>query len=322
VRVLLSLVGGGASAALVLGLGSASCGFDGIPTGPVGARDAAGGGETAPGADGATSIDAVAPDAPCTGPACADAPACGPLQEACGGSCCAAFCVAGVCRAPLFWVRADRDVLVSSTATSWVDQSGNGLTVSQSDVTLAPQVIPNGPNGKPALRFDAARLEATGAGPLAVGFADVAWFHVSRNRGTPGGGDHQVFGTKQADTPFSGIAGGFGPGDLPYALFRGGTDRYTRSLVFGSLNEWAVFDARRQGTVVELRKNGVSLATDLVVIESVAAGPIVVGAGSVGGTDFLVGDVAEVVILPGPVSDDDRTSVMRTLGARYGIPVP
>lgn len=244
---------------------------------------------------------------------------CPAKQVPCNGACCAGLCAANACKVPELWLRADQGVTTTPSFV-WADQSGKGRDVSQSSPPMSPTMVAGELAGRQVLRFsDGQRLEGPDVQGFQLGAGDLAWFHVSRSRGNSTD-RNQVFGTIRNGAPFRGMTAGFGPDDRPYGLLRAGDDSEVFLRAATGSQDWVVMDLRRKSGVTELRRNGAIVVT-AASSQNVSGGNIMIGAERVGGTEYLNGDVAEILIFGGAFSDAERAGVAKYLGERHQIAV-
>ena len=244
---------------------------------------------------------------------------CPAKQVACNGACCAGVCAAGSCKLPELWLRADEGVTTGASFV-WADQSGKGRDVSQNAIPRIPTVVAGELAGRQVVRFSGGqRLEGPDVQGFQLGAGDLAWFHVSRSRGNPDE-RNQVFGTIRNGAPFRGMTAGFGPEDRPYGLLREGDGNEVFLRHGTGSQDWVIMDLRRKSGVTELRRNGVVVVT-AASSQNVSGGNIIIGSERVGGTEYLNGDIAEILIFGGSFSDAERSSVVTYLSERHQIAV-
>lgn len=271
-----------------------------------------------------TSDGSVVPpgDAGCPGCQTSNdsAAACGQFEVQCGAGCCRGFCAEGTCKTPVFWVRGDD--AVDGASFTWPDRSGAANDAVQATASLKPTILGTLVNGHKILHFaNNARLVVANVNAFKPGTGDVVWFHVSRNAGSNAVDKNQVFGTLIDADPWSGITSGFDSKNHPYGMFRSNTDVFIKSATTTSLDEVVVMDMRRTGGNAELRRNGTSIATGAATM-NVNGGALVVGAERATGSEFLNGDIAEIVLFATAFTDPERAAIAKQLGALYGVSVP
>ena len=247
-------------------------------------------------------------------------PPCPGKEVPCNGVCCAGLCAANACKSPELWLRADEGVTTVPSFV-WADQSGKGRDVSQGAAPMRPTIVGGELAGRQVVRFsDGQRLEGPDVQGFQLGTGSLAWFHVSRSRGNATE-RNQVFGTIKNGAPFTGMTAGYGPADRPYGLLRQGDGNEVFLRAGDGGQQWVIMDLRRSAGVTELRRNGVVVST-ASSNQDVSGGNIVVGSERIGGTEYLEGDIAEILIFAGVLSDAERASVTKYLSERHQIPVP
>lgn len=207
------------------------------------------------------------------------------------------------------WLRADLGITLNgSTVSAWADQSGNGHHVSQATASKQPPVTASAINGKPALRGDGGtssrRLDN---GTYVTGTAHTV-FVVYTHDGTA------AYNSRAID---------FQPGSNRLVGRYGLEHRaYNGAFLTGpaSASGVAVVSTYKQsaaGGVLYI--NGTSAATNVTTVTS-STGISVMGNNSAG-AEYMIGFLAEVVIMNVAASDADRQKVERYMGSRYGIAV-
>lgn len=248
-------------------------------------------------------------------------PPCPAKQVPCNGTCCAGLCAANVCKVPELWLKADEGVTTNPFV--WADQSGKGRDVSQAASPMTPTVVQGALAGRPVLRFaNGQRLQGPDVQGFQIGKGDLAWFHVSKSSGNASD-RNQVFGTIRNGPPFRGMTAGFGPQDRPYGLLREGDGNGKEVFLRGADGslDWLVVDLRRMNGMAELRRNGTVIAS-ATSNHDVSGGNIMIGTERVDGTEYLTGDVAEILVFRGTFSDAERAAVTKYLADRHQITVP
>lgn len=225
------------------------------------------------------------------------------------------------------WLKADAGVTAdgSGFVTQWNDQSGNGNNAFQPSSDLMPTLVNGALNGHPVLHFDGVD-----------DYMDVA--HTSSlvvRR------DVSVFAVASFDdfANFNGIIGktvGNSPAPLDfYTLSGSGAIRLYRgnptgnnganALVTGTQNPVAaqayIISGIVRGTNATQYLDGAFKGSARLIAGILDAG----GPLRVGSRDDLVtklkGNLAEVILVRGAVSDAERVSITGYLGSKYGISV-
>jgi hypothetical protein len=207
------------------------------------------------------------------------------------------------------WLRADVDVLVSSSAVSnWLDQSGNGNNAWMTTVARRPILVNGALNGLPIIRFNGAQ-------------SLILTTPVSHNRFT-----YHIVGrnTRQTET-FSMILGP--SGSLPNNQLRWengsqvlavGTGNSMPSLVstIGNTRAFHVLTVRYDGSVFSVYRNG-GLVSNFGLSTS---GPWTLGQiGAWYSSYFMNGEIAEIVMYDGAQSPNDMTTTTNYLRGKYGL---
>lgn len=220
------------------------------------------------------------------------------------------------------WLRGDAGVGLSGSAvTSWVDYSGNFNTAFQADANLAPELVSNGLGGHPTLRFDGVNdyLEVNHAPSLAITGDITSLFVVKFD-------DFAAFRTVWAKT-----AGNLPrpndyylpPNDPRPNLLRGGVG-------LGNVQATEPFPEatfliggfETLGTTASHY-----LGTSPIGSGEITATPLDTGSPLRIGTrgdlfTKLKGELAELLIYSGGLSDTDRDRVVAYLQAKYFTATP
>jgi len=209
----------------------------------------------------------------------------------------------------LLWLRADLGVTQSAgQVTAWVDQSGHGLDGIMDLPSREPALVPSGWNGLPVIRFDGAQslyLKDTIA-PTAF-----TVFVAGRNRNLTDA--HGIFlgpGGDTANNQFrwengsSVLIVGLGNG-LPETVFE-----------FGDTRAFHVLGARYDGSNLTVSRNGTQVGS----AHFTTTGPWQIR--QVGGwfsSDFMVGDLAEILVYERALSEADTELTNSYLLQKYGM---
>ncbi len=223
------------------------------------------------------------------------------------------------------WLKADAGVVKdgSDLVSQWSDQSGAGNNVIQGNTAFQPQFIDGVINGKPVLRFNGISntnyLEAPHASSLVVR-SDVSVFAVINpsSLATHNAIIGKTLGNQPAPFDFYTTVNAGRPtfyrGNGSVGSFVGGVS----NVVAGSSY---ILSAVARGTNGTSFMNGAfnAIAAFLAPVGDVG-GPMRVGTRA----DFatrMTGDIAEIILLRGAVSDAERIAITDYLGTKYGIAV-
>jgi ligand-binding sensor domain-containing protein/signal transduction histidine kinase len=223
----------------------------------------------------------------------------------------------------VLWLKADADITADAggLVERWADQSGHQNHALQTNAISRPRLIPDAFNGKPALRFNGVTnfLEIPHSASLAI-TGDIAVFAVVRvNDFTNLNG---IIGKTSNNIP--------APYDFyiqqqsgrPH-LFRGDGTRHVHVEANASVSsgEMAIVSAVVSGTkgVTYLNgayNGGASLKEDICD----AGRPVRVGSRD-NFEAMLKGDLAEIILINGTVSDAERVAIHSYLGSKYLLSV-
>lgn len=221
------------------------------------------------------------------------------------------------------WLKADAGVTTSggNAVTGWDDQSGQANHASQFDPSMAPEVVPDAVNGKPALRFDGATryLEVPDSSTATV-TGDLTTFYVVKFD------DFATYRAVWAQTlgnlarPFDCW---FAPGTGVPNAFRGGAAGF--GTVAGAAGVpsglFAILGLDASGTTLTHYLNDQPNGSGTITAVPEGGGVAL----RIGTRDDLVtqmkGDIAEILVYGRALSADDRASLVTYLAGRYGIPL-
>jgi Concanavalin A-like lectin/glucanases superfamily len=208
------------------------------------------------------------------------------------------------------WLRSDAGVTLSGSQISrWVDQSGNGRNAAMSTAPRQPTYVAGALNGKPMVRFfgqQSMGLEIT-ASPTTF-----TVFVMGRNSRT--------------DNSFSMILGpgGNSPNNQlrwengSQALFVGtGNNMPIITSSIGDTRAYHALSARYDGATMTVYRDGNATSSHAFS----TSGPwILASVGSYYSSNFMVGDLGEVIIYNRVLTESERLSVNGYLRSKYGLP--
>jgi hypothetical protein len=210
------------------------------------------------------------------------------------------------------WLRADAGVsLAGSTqaVAQWIDQSGNGRNASMTNPARRPQLVAGALNGLPVIRFAGAQsmyLDTFATPTLftvfVVGKNSMSGESFSMILG-PGGNspNNQLRWENSSQTLFVGTGN-----NLPVVTSSTGNTRVYHSL-----------SARYDGGVMTVYRDGNITSSSAFS----TTGPWTLASiGSWYSSEFLVGDLAEVLIYDRAMSETERVSVNAYLRGKYNLP--
>jgi hypothetical protein len=208
------------------------------------------------------------------------------------------------------WLRADVGVTTtgSGTVSQWNDQSGNARNATMTVTTRQPSFVSGALNGRPVLRFFGAQSmnlltpsQPTLFSVFVVGKNSLTTESFSMILG-PGGsspnnqlrwddGTHALFVTQNAGT-------------------------ITTSAI-GNTRVYHALSARYDGATMTFYRDGSATSSSSF---STSSPWTIASVGSWYSTNFMTGDLAEVIIYDRALSESERSSVNTYLRSKYGLP--
>lgn len=208
------------------------------------------------------------------------------------------------------WLRGDAGVVADGAGrvSTWQDQSTNGHHASMSALTRQPQLVSNALHGKPVLRFFGTQ-SLSFASPVSP--TQFSVFVVGLNRKAsfasmilgPGGSspNNQLRWESSTEVLFVGT-----DNNLPVITSNIGDTR-----VYHALS--AVYD----GATMTVFRDGGARSTHAFA----TTGPWTFASiGSYYSSEFLEGDLAEIIVYDRPLSTAERDQVQTYLRDKYGLP--
>ena len=222
------------------------------------------------------------------------------------------------------WFKADAlSYTNGALVASWIDSSGSGNTATQTTVTPQPSYVSAAINGRPAVRFNAAESDNLVFNrPVKDNFAIFCVFRSTQGIGTGTNfynGAGLVSGEKNGETNDFGLSlnangkllAGTGSPEVTIAS--------TGSTFNNGVAHVAVFKRTKATGLLELFADGIAQGTATGgVISLTAPASLFLGSHPVL-NNYLSGDIAEVKIYDGIISDADRSAVSSALAFKYGI---
>lgn len=213
------------------------------------------------------------------------------------------------------WLRADQGITLNgSSVAAWDDITANNNDWEQTTAAEQPLFVADAMNGEPVVRFDGVDNGLT-AGDILTGLTEAEVFVVLKIDTDPPGNEAQsglwvMSGAQATHYPYT--------DGVIYESF--GTD--TRKTVGDPtplLTSPRIYNISTAANAWTARLDGAELHTTGTNTVGWTANPVI--GPSAGGTYFLDGDIAEVLLYDAVLSAGDRTLVHAYLGARYGISV-
>ena len=242
------------------------------------------------------------------------------------------------------WLKADAGVILNNSKVSrWIDQSGNGNDLIESDISRQPLEVNNELNGKPVIRFDGDndRLGFTGSKIM----TQISLFMVFKNKsGVPGPANYPGF------VLVTGPGGSFTPGEHFIVKMRGfnNTDDIINIAIAGDAtnliqavspniakyDEWRniniISDSTIFNTTVRWNGNDASMVTignDVLILAKL--GDATGSGGGLGSTDNFPGlgtvrskcDIAELIVYDKVLSNTERLAIENYLNEKYNVSI-
>ncbi len=222
------------------------------------------------------------------------------------------------------WFKADAlNDTNGALVASWIDSSGSGNTATQSATTSQPSYVSAAINGRPAVRFNAAESDNLAfTRPVKDNFAIFCVFRSTQGLGT---GTNFYEGAGLVSGEKGGVTNDFGLSLNANGRLLAGTGSpdvtiaSTGSTFKNGSAHVAVFKRTKATGLLELFADGVAQGTVTGGVQSLTApASLILGSHPVL-NNYLTGDIAEVKIYDGIISDADRSAVSSALAYKYGI---
>lgn len=231
------------------------------------------------------------------------------------------------------WLDGSKGVSVSNgTVQNWHDQSNNNNNAFNLTPANQPTTVASVVNGLPVIRFDGSGkqwLNIFDTATLQFGTADfaivevMAYTNVASSNGNTGYGALWV--KSGPNGPFPGAALFGNDPTVPNASIRAqvtsGLFADTSKTSFND-GKFHIVGMRRSGTTMEVRADGAQGGTLMNATTDISAAGSDVWIGGRGGSSFqqaLKGDIAEIIVVKGTVSDPNIASVEGYLKTKYAL---
>jgi len=208
------------------------------------------------------------------------------------------------------WLRADAGVIPAdgSSIARWLDQSSNGRNASMATVTRQPSLVGGALNGLPVVRF-------LGAQSLVLEIlstpTEFSFFVVGKNS-MPSESFSMILG-KSDNAPNHQLRWENGSQAL-FVTHNAGTIIISP---IGNTRIYHALSARYDGATMTWYRDGNATSSSAYT----ASAPWTIAqVGAWSSTDFLVGDLAEVIIYDRALSEVERESVNIYLQRKYSLP--
>ena len=204
------------------------------------------------------------------------------------------------------WLRSDSVQVNNGKITCWYDRSGNNLNANQTNSSLQPTLISNGLGQLNTIRFNNSKITTS---PFSTNNRNE--FIITKRNGNPSSGYHSLF--LHDNSPY-------------YQLYIESDNLFKSYIGSSIVNSNASFDDSKfqlitrlcSSNQVKLRKNAsqfsaLSSSTPTVSNLSLSIGNFA--------SNFLNGDIAEIIIFDAQLTNQEITNVENYLMDRYAPPV-
>jgi hypothetical protein len=231
------------------------------------------------------------------------------------------------------WLKADAGTSSTINATaisSWNDQSGNGINVSQTVAAQQPSYTSNVLNGFPAIQFDnvnGANVNDKMIGPdspLLDNTSAYSFFIVTRPQNVDNNA-RVIVSKRTAVAVDQSFMQFFFTGSRFYTDIQSNNDRYNTSATFvantnyiiGQFYNGALVAASRCRTFINSGLDITSTESSTLVTDNVS--PLVIGSTDAGDPRPFGGYMAEVIVYRSALNEASRIIVDNYLSAKYNI---
>ena len=208
------------------------------------------------------------------------------------------------------WLRADTGIVLASGSqiARWLDQSGNGRNASMATVTRQPSLVGGAINGRPVVRFFGAQSLALEVNSTPTRFSA---FVVGKNS-MPSESFSMILG-----------AGGSTPNHQlrwengSQALFVTNNAGTVITSPIGNTRVYHALSTRYDGATITFYRDGNAMSSSAY---TTSVPWTIAQVGAWFSSNFLVGDLAEVIIYDRALSETERASVNAYLRSKYNLP--
>lgn len=207
--------------------------------------------------------------------------------------------------------------LTDGKVSQWADKSGNSRHVAQATASSRPVVTAAAQNGLDVVTFDGGDVLSTAANFPETGNAEFSVFWVHTKTSSAQG---CVFGWGYTGAALQ-ACGLYDDGTYTGVAFAGG-NFYKTSPIAAGYNVWGyVKSAGGISTTSDFRKNGTNAGTSGHSTSSpnIAGGLLRIGQWADFISNFLIGSVAEFIVLPSAADTATRQKVEGHLAHKWGL---
>ncbi len=205
-----------------------------------------------------------------------------------------------------------------SKIDTWKDKSANAKNATQSTDSARPLYTPNILNGKPIVRFDGTNdMLSLPTGVLPTGNTPYTLFSLVSAASTANNGGWLSLANTGVTS--QSVAFRFDSGNFIYQYWWGNDVNSANNSIV--TNNWYIVDTpydTSTGRVLYINGQAVGTSTAINRSGSESAGALSVGRAA-GATEFLNGDIAEILVYNRTFRNADRVLVERYLADKWGI---
>lgn len=212
------------------------------------------------------------------------------------------------------WLRADNGVSVQTGVSEWLDQSGNGHSFVQADMTMQPALNPSDVNfnGQPSVSFDGVNDWLQDASASITSNHDHTYWVMLK----PATADASNRALTDSSTGREGIWWSSTPLGGKITFFDGGNGRTFDTSTLGVAPLDLIYACDGSSNMARLYQSGFDRGT--VANAGYAIGGIVsIGASYLGGSWNFAGEIAELGVIDGVISPTDQMNLRTYLTNRY-----
>jgi len=208
------------------------------------------------------------------------------------------------------WLQADAGIVPAAGAqiSRWLDQSGNGRNASMTTVARQPSLIANALNGRPVVRFFGAQSLSFDVRATPTRFSI---FVVGKNS-SPSESFSMILGPA-GDAPNNQLRWETGS----QALFVAQNSATIITSTIGNTRVYHALSARYDGSLINFFRDGNATSSSAFTTTTPWT---TASLGSFHSSDFMIGDLAEVILYDRALSETERASVNAYLRLKYNLP--
>lgn len=229
----------------------------------------------------------------------------------------------GVVENMKYWIKADAGVIGTTNASGWDDQSGNGFNVAQGTVASQPTIISPRLNFNPSIQFDGANDQLTLASGIlgTTTYSDIHAIYVSRVNTIS---TSSIFFENAASSGRINVHGPWSDSQIYWDA--GGTGATQRQNVAwgGALATNFVWSTTASttlapgGALQEIYRNGLRIRND-ATMSTFTGNNSSFSIGSGGGGNYFNGEISELVLYTGVMSQSQLQRIHSYMAIKYGL---